>query len=112
MKFTILILRFVSILSIGNTDTLEVIVENCCQVVLMAVIMIDLEETRLFAKKGLAGCGMVSMVRVFNEIFNRVTISCCCSFDKTDGWSRFQERISFLTIVPFCMTNRRLRFLS
>ena len=51
MKFTILILRFVSILSIGNTDTLEVIVENCCQVVLMAVIMIDLEETRLFAKK-------------------------------------------------------------
>ena len=52
MKFTILILRFVSILSIGNTDTLEVIVENCCQVVLMAVIMIDLEETRLFVKKG------------------------------------------------------------
>lgn len=51
MKFTILILRFVSILSIGNTDTLEVIVENCCQVVLMAVIMIDLEETRLFVKK-------------------------------------------------------------
>ena len=27
MKFTILILCFVSILSIGNTDTLEVIVE-------------------------------------------------------------------------------------
>ena len=51
MKFTILILRFVSILSIGNTDTLEVIVENCCQVVLMAVIMIDLEETRLFVKR-------------------------------------------------------------
>ena len=51
MKFTILILRFVSILSIDNTDTLEVIVENCCQVVLMAVIMIDLEETRLFVKR-------------------------------------------------------------
>ena len=51
MKFTILILRFVSILSIGNTDTLEVIVENFCQVVLMAVIMIDLEETRLFVKR-------------------------------------------------------------
>ena len=51
MKFTILILRFVSILSIENTDTLEVIVENCCQVVLMAVIMIDLEETRLFVKR-------------------------------------------------------------
>ena len=51
MKFTILILRFVSILSIGNTDTLEVIVENCCHVVFMAVIMIDLEETRLFVKK-------------------------------------------------------------
>ena len=51
MKFTILILRFVSILSIGNTDTLEVIVENCYHVVLMAVIMIDLEETRLFVKK-------------------------------------------------------------
>ena len=51
MKFTILILRFVSILSIGNTDTLEVIVENGCQVVLMAVIMIDLEETRLFVKR-------------------------------------------------------------
>ena len=51
MKFTILILHFVSILSIGNTDTLEVIVENCCHVVFMAVIMIDLEETRLFVKK-------------------------------------------------------------
>ena len=51
MKFTILILRFVSILSIENTDALEVIVENCCHVVLMAVIMIDLEETRLFVKK-------------------------------------------------------------
>lgn len=51
MKFTILILRFVSILSIDNTDTLEVIVENCCHVVLMAVIMIDLEETRLFVKR-------------------------------------------------------------
>ena len=51
MKFTILILRFVSILSIDNTDTLEVVVENCCHVVFMAVIMIDLEETRLFVKK-------------------------------------------------------------
>ena len=51
MKFTILILCFVSILSIDNTDTLEVTVENCCQVVLMAVIMIDLEETRLFVKR-------------------------------------------------------------
>ena len=51
MKFTILILCFVSILSIDNTDTLEVVVENCCQVVLMAVIMIDLEETRLFVKR-------------------------------------------------------------
>ena len=51
MKFTILILRFVSILSIENTDTLEVTVENFCHVVLMAVIMIDLEETRLFVKR-------------------------------------------------------------
>ena len=51
MKFTILILRFVSILSIGNTDTLEVTVENFCHVVFMAVIMIDLEETRLFVKR-------------------------------------------------------------
>ena len=51
MKFTILILCFVSILSIDNTDTLEVVVENCCHVVFMAVIMIDLEETRLFAKR-------------------------------------------------------------
>ena len=51
MKFTILILRFVSILSIDNTDTLEVVVENCCHVVFMAVIMIDLEETRLFVKR-------------------------------------------------------------
>ena len=51
MKFTILILHFVSILSIDNTDTLEVIVENCCHVVFMAVIMIDLEETRLFVKR-------------------------------------------------------------
>ena len=51
MKFTILILCFVSILSIDNSDTLEVVVENFCHVVLMAVIMIDLEETRLFVKR-------------------------------------------------------------
>ena len=51
MKFTILILCFVSILSIDNADILEVMVENFCHVVFMAVIMIDLEETRLFVKK-------------------------------------------------------------